>query len=81
VLANPGGRPEDYLHDRYFWNTVGSGAFSGGMAGLVIGAIIPLLPVASGALGAIGIGASLGTLGGGVGQIAANVINPRARRD
>jgi RHS repeat-associated protein len=81
VLANPGGRPEDYLHDRYFWNTVGSGAFSSGMAGLATGAVVPLLPVASGALSAIGIGAGLGALGGDVSQIAANVINPHARRD
>jgi hypothetical protein len=80
VLANPGGRPEDYLQSKAFWRSVGVGAASGVVAGAV-GWIAPSALAALGlkaatAGGAAFIGGFTGALAGGMGQITANLFNP-----
>ena len=69
VIANPGGRPEDYLRSRGFWRSVGIGATSGLVAGTVGWAAPSLLPTASSFWGVVGIGALTGSLAGGAGQL------------
>ncbi|MCP4524589.1 MAG: hypothetical protein GY833_01555 [Aestuariibacter sp.] len=77
VLANPGGRPEDYLASHDFWRAGQVGLASGVVAGAVGWAVPALLPAAGGFWGAVGIGALTGSLAGGAGQITSNLLTAR----
>ncbi|MCP4527456.1 MAG: RHS repeat-associated core domain-containing protein [Aestuariibacter sp.] len=77
VLANPGGRPEDYLASHDFWRAGRVGLASGAVAGAVTGALGPLLLPATGTLlGSIIVSAELGGLGGALGRITSNLLTP-----
>ncbi len=71
ALAHP---CPDYWHSPEFWQAVGVGAFSGGVAGAVGWLVPTLLPAATSFWGAVGIGALSGSAAGGAGQITTNLL-------